>query len=226
MYKRSKQTYRHKKIVATLVAIFLLGNILLVSPVFASVSTARMPSEAHSCWPFWPFCTPSPTPTLTATATPAHTATPTPHPTGTPRPHPTPTPSPTPKSPLHLAAASSFTLSATEIVGTNARLTLLPDLLHPVLTFASVTIQGMTITHLSFSLSASGTVTGSGVAIKTSVFQELASALGSFTNKADLLVLLAGGTVHTLTMTHVSLQIDRYIDMQSLTIQGLKLSVR
>ncbi|HEY1350427.1 MAG TPA: hypothetical protein VGF67_12465, partial [Ktedonobacteraceae bacterium] len=106
----------------------------------------------------------------------------------------------------------------------NAHLSLAPDPRHPVLTFASVTIQGLRITHLSFILSASGTVIGSGVAIKTSVFQEFVSALVSFTNKADLLILLAGGSVHTLTMRHVSLQIDRFIDMQALTIQGLHLT--
>lgn len=83
----------------------------------------------------------------------------------------------------------------------------------------------MKITHLSLTLSVTGTVTGSGVAIKTSIFQEITSALGSFTNKADLLILALGGTVHTLTMTNVTLQIDRYIDAQSLTINGLHLGI-
>jgi len=106
-------------------------------------------------------------------------------------------------------------------VGTDARLSL-ADPAFPVLTFTTVTIQGMKITHLSQTLSASGTVTGRGAAIKTSVFQEFVSALSSFTDKADLLILLAGGTVHTLTMKNVSLQIDRFITMQSVTIQGLQ----
>ena len=116
-------------------------------------------------------------------------------------------------------------MTATQIVGTDAHLSLAPDPLHPVLTFASVTIQGMKITHLSFVLSASGTVTGSGVAIKTSVFREFITALVSFTNKADLVVLLAGGTIHSLTMRNVSLQVDRFIEMQSITIQGLHLTL-
>jgi len=104
-------------------------------------------------------------------------------------------------------------------VGTDAHLSLAPDPSHPVLTFASVTIQGMKISHLSLTLSTSGTVTGRGVAIKTSVFQDFVSALGNFTDQADLLTLLNGGTVHTLTLKNVSLQIDRYIDMQSITMR-------
>ena len=90
-----------------------------------------------------------------------------------------------------------------------------------MLSFASVSIDGMQLTHLSVTLRATGVVTGSGVAIKTSVFKDLVTALGSFTNKADLLLLLAGLTVKTLTMKHVTLQIDRYISMQSLTVNGL-----
>lgn len=212
---------RRKNMLAVLIAAFILGNILLVTPAFASADGQRTPAGPHTCWPIWPLCWPTPTPTpgSTSTPTPGPTATPDPRPTGTPQATSTPT-----RPPIHLAATTSFTMSAVQIVGTNARLNLASDPRHPILTFASVTIQGLRITHLSFVLSASGTATGSGVAIKTSVFQELVSALVSFTNKADLLILLAGGTVHTLTMRHVSLQIDRYIDMQALTIQGLHLT--
>jgi hypothetical protein len=235
--QRSRKIRRRKKLLAALIAAFILGNLVLVSPAFASTDGQHAPAGAQICWPFWPFCwktptpTPTPTSTPTPTPTPGHTGTPGPRPTGTPSgtpsatPSATPSPTPSPTGPpIHLAAATSFTMTATQIVGTNAHLSLAPDPLHPVLTFASVTIQGMKITHLSFVLSASGTVTGSGVAIKTSVFQEFVSALVSFTDKADLLVLLAGGTVPTLTMRNVSLQIDRYIDMQSLTIVGLHLT--
>lgn len=223
--QRSRKIRRRKRLLAALIAAFILGNVLLVTPAFASTDGQRVPAGPHICWPFWPFCwnTPTPTPTPTSSATPTptpgHTGTPGPRPTGTPRATPTPI-----GPPIHLAAANSFTMTATQIVGTNAHLNLAPDPLHPVLTFASVTIQGMKITHLTFVLSASGTVTGSGVAIKTSVFKEFISALVSFTNKADLLILLAGGTVRTLTMRNVSLQVDRYIDMQSLTIEGLHLT--
>ena len=225
MYQRSRRIRRRKKLLAALIAAFILGNVLLVTPAFASTNGQHAPAGPHICWPFWPFCwnTPTPTPTPTGSATP----TPTPGHTGTPGPRPTGTPQATPTPigpPIHLAAATSFTMTATQIVGTDAHLSLAPDPLHPVLTFASVTIQGMKITHLTFVLSASGTVTGSGVAIKTSVFKEFVSALVSFTNKADLLILLAGGTVHTLTMRNVSLQVDRSIDMQSLTIVGLHLT--
>lgn len=214
---------------AALVAVFVLGNLLLVTPAFASTaSDQRVPAGANVCWPFWPFCwkTPTPTPTPGSTPTPGQPGTPGPKPTGTPRPGSTPTPTPTPTGPaIHLSAASSFTMMATQIVGTNAHLNLLADPSHPILTFSSVTIQGLKITHLSFTLTASGTATGSGVAIKTSVFKEFVSGLVSFTNKADLLILLAGGTVHSLTMKNVSLQIDRYVDMQSFAVQGLSLSL-
>jgi hypothetical protein len=123
----------------------------------------------------------------------------------------------------HLSASGSFTLSASKIVGTNARLSL-ADPLYPVLSFSVVTIQGMKLAYSAITLSAAGSVVGSGAAIKTSVFQEFITALGSFTNKADLLILLAGGTVRTLTMTNVSLQVDRYVDMQSITINDLTVS--
>lgn len=224
MYQRSSTTQKRQAILTALIAAFILGNILLVTPVFASADGQRTPAGAHVCWPFWPLCwhtpTLTPTPGGTSTPMPGHTPTPGPHPTGTPRATPTPT-----HPPIHLAATTSFTMTATQIVGTNAHLSLAPDPLHPILTFASVVIQGLRITHLSFTLSASGTATGSGVAIQTSVFQELVSALVSFSNKADLLILLAGGTVHTLIMRNVSLQIDRSIDMQALTIQGLHLAL-
>ena len=231
MYKRSKWIERRKKIFAVLVAAFILCNILLVTPVFASTNSQQAPAGASLCIPIILPCTPTPTQPIN-TPTPVPTSigsTPTlgipgPQPTGTPTGGPTPSPTPT-KPPIHLAASSSFTMTATQIVGTDAHLSLLPDPSHPVLTFASVTIQGMKITHLSLTLSVTGTVTGSGVAIKTSIFQEITSALGSFTNKADLLILTLGGTVHTLTMTNVTLQIDRYIDAQSLTINGLHLGI-
>lgn len=231
MYQPDRRRNIRKKLFTALVAAFILGNILLVTPAFASVNGQQTPAGAHTCWPFWPFCwkTPTPTPTPggpgTVTPTPGKTGTPGPQPTGTPKPGSTPTLTPTPTSPpIHLAATTSFTMSATKIVATDAHLSILPDPLHPVLTFASATIEGMKVTHLSLVFSASGTVYGSGIAIKTSVFQAFVSALSSFTNKADLLILLAGGTVHTLTMTNVSLQVDRYVDAQSMTINGLHIT--
>jgi hypothetical protein len=227
MYQRNRRRNTRKKLFAVLVAAFILGNLLLVSPAFASATGQQAPAGAHTCWPFWPFCwnTPTPTPTggPSATPTPGKTGTPNPHPTGTPGPGSTPTPTPTPPA-IHLSATSSFTMSATKIVATDAHLSILPDISHPVLTFASATIEGMKVTHLSLVFSASGTVYGTGIAIKTSVFQEFVSALISFTDKADLLILLAGGTVHTLTMTNVSLQVDRYVDAQSMTINGLHIT--
>lgn len=187
--------------------------------------------------------TPTPTPSPTTAPSPTPTATPKPSPTATPKPSPTPglsptpqasatptptvtataTPTPTPGTPKQLAASSSFTLTATEIIGTNAHLELLPDPLHPVLTFTAVSISGMKLVHLGLTITASGTVTGSGVAIRTSIFQDLITALGSFTNKADLITLVLGGTVPTLVMNNVSLQVDRSITMNSTNLPGFYL---
>jgi len=105
------------------------------------------------------------------------------------------------------------------------RLSLLPDPSHPVLTMATVTITGLKITHLSLTLVANGTVTGSGAAIKTSLFTEISSALGSFANKADLLILAVGGTVPRLVMNNVSLQVDRYMTMNSSDLSNLMVQI-
>lgn len=78
----------------------------------------------------------------------------------------------------------------------------------------------MKLVHLGLTITASGIVTGSGVAIKTSVFQDLITALGSFANKADLLVLILGGTVPRLVMNNVTLQVDRSITMKSTDLPG------
>lgn len=235
MYQHSRQANKRKKVLVVLVVASILGNILLVTPTFASTSGQHAPARLDTGWLLYLLTsTPTSVSTLTPTPTSVSTLTPTPTPIGTftptptPAPHATGTPQVTPtstptKPPIRLAAATSFTIMATQIVGTDAHLSL-ADPAFPVLTFVSVTIQGMKISHLSLTFSASGTVTGRGVAIKTSVFREFVSALASFTDQADLLILLAGGTVHTLTMRNVSLQIDRYINMQSITIQGLQQS--
>ena len=231
MYQRNSQRNTRKKLFAALIALFILGNTLLVTPAFASPIGQRTPAGAHTCWPFWPFCwgTPTPTPTpapgSTPTATPGKTSTPTPgktgtpNPTGTPQPGSTPKPTPTLPPAGHLSDATTFTMKATQLVGTNAHLSL-ADPAFPVLTFSAVTIQGMEIVHLSVTLSASGTVTGTGLAIKTSLLA-FASTAGSFTNPADLLILLAGGTVPTLTLRNVSLQVDHFVTAQSLTLNLL-----
>lgn len=214
------------------------------------ITSAQTPSGTRSstllCLPLplpLPFCTPtpqatpsstptpqiSPLPTITIPAVPTQPghATPTPVQTGsatvtasaTPTSMATPPPGSTDPIPA-MSASGLFTLTASRIVGTNARLDK-TDLLHPVLSFSTVSIQDMKLAYISITLSASGSVFGSGAAIKTSVFQEFITALGSFTNKADLLILLVGGTVPTLTMTNVTLKVDRYIDMQSTTINDL-----
>lgn len=232
MCKRSRWTYKREKLFAALLAAFMLCNAIWVTPAFASAPNLQASGGLAPLWCF-PIIKPcTPTPTATPTNTPTPTATPQPSPTARPSPAPTNSPtatatptatsSPTPTpTPIHLSASNSFTMAATRIVGTNARLDQ-SDFLHPILTFESATIQGLRITSLGLSLSASGTVTSSNVAIKTAVFQQLITALGSFTNKADLLILIAGGTVPTLIMTNVSLQVDRYIRLGTITLPGLR----
>ncbi|HEU5231155.1 MAG TPA: hypothetical protein VFU49_25260 [Ktedonobacteraceae bacterium] len=133
-------------------------------------------------------------------------------------------------STTHNFVSGPFTLQAVEIDGTDAHLKTLPNLLEPILVFSAVTMRGMRLSHaittnLSLVLSASGNVTGSGVAIQTSVFSDLKTALGSFTDQADLLVLLAGGTVHHIVMKNVNLKVDRSIQASSIFLPGMHLAV-
>lgn len=223
---------RYKKLAALLVAVFTLCNFLFLLPVYAASSQQQAQTSSTVglssafCIPIpiiFPCKSPTPTPTPTkCIPIPIIHPCKSPTPTSTPsrRGTPTPTPTGTPTKPPQLSVSGSFTFTASEIVGTNAHLDI-SDVLHPVLSFSSVTIEGMKLTHLSMTLSATGSVSGSGVAIKTSVFKDLVTALSSFTDKADLLKLLVGATVKTLTMKNVKLQIDRYIQMQSLTVNGL-----
>ncbi len=123
-----------------------------------------------------------------------------------------------------------YTLTATSIVGQDARLMLLPSPLEPTLTFSSSTISGLSISHpmtgnTTLVISASGTVTATGVEIKTSVLNDLKTSLSSSVNPADLLILLAGGTVHTLVMKNVNLKIDRFIQSQTQDLAGFHLAV-
>lgn len=122
------------------------------------------------------------------------------------------------------------TLQAVEIDGTDAHLKSLPNLLEPVLVFSAVSMQGMRLSypltaHLSLVITASGNATGSNVTIKTSVFNDLKTALGSFTTPADLLVLLAGGTVHHLVMKNVNLKVDQSLQARSLFLPGMRLTI-
>jgi len=122
-----------------------------------------------------------------------------------------------------------YELEAVEIDGTDARLKLLPDPLHPVFTFSSTTIQGMRLTHplagLTLTISATGAVSTTDVAIKTSVLSDAQTALESFTNKLDLLTLIAGGTVKNIVMKNVKLKVDRYITLGTMNAPGFGLSV-
>jgi hypothetical protein len=229
MSKRSKRPYKRKKVVAALVAAFILCNAIFVTPVFASVSSQQASENpAALCIPIIHPCTPTPAPTHTSTPTPTptHTSTPTATPTVTPSPGstvtPTASPTVTPTPPYQPLVDNYFTLNATQIVGTNARLDQ-SNPFYPILIFDTVTIQDLKITHFSFTLGATRLVTGSGVAIKTSALRQLVAALSSFANKADILILQVGGTVPKLVMNNVNLQVDRYISLRTITLPGFKL---
>ncbi|HLZ58978.1 MAG TPA: hypothetical protein VKR06_18700, partial [Ktedonosporobacter sp.] len=123
-----------------------------------------------------------------------------------------------------------FILKATRIDTTNARLQMLPDPLRPIFSFETATLQNLQIlapanNGLTLVSSASGLTFATNVAIKTLTGYEIASALQSFTNKADLLVLALGGTVSHLSMVNVSLPIDTYLKNGTLSIVGLHISL-
>ncbi|GCE30236.1 hypothetical protein KDA_57200 [Dictyobacter alpinus] len=128
-----------------------------------------------------------------------------------------------------LAATGNYTLEATEIIGTNAHLSLFPDPLYPTLTFATATMNGFSLSHpfngTALLLSSTGTVTTTGVAIKTSLFKDIGTALKSFANKADLLVLATGGTVKQLIMRNVTLTVDRSLNTDVFVATGFQLAI-
>jgi hypothetical protein len=127
------------------------------------------------------------------------------------------------------AASGVYTLRATEIIGTNAHLSLLPNLLHPALTFTASTIYGFSLSHPfdgeTVTISSGGVVTTTGTTIKTSILSDIVTGLQSFANKADLLILAAGGTVKTLVMTNVTLTVDQSIALDSIAIPQFQLVV-
>jgi hypothetical protein len=129
-----------------------------------------------------------------------------------------------------LLASGDYTLKAVEIVGSNAHLSLRGDPFHPVLTFTAISISGFRLSHAVLggavlTISATGLVTGTGVALKTSIFSDLGTAIGSFTNKLDVITLILGGTVRNLVMKNVNLKVDRYMSATTITFNGLQLSV-
>jgi hypothetical protein len=127
------------------------------------------------------------------------------------------------------AAQGVYTLRATEIIGTNAHLKLLPNLLHPSLTFTATTIYGFSLSHAFYGetlvISSGGVVTSGGTTIKTSVLSDIVTGLQSFANKADLLILAAGGTVRTLIMKNVTLTVDESLSLVSIDIPDFQLVV-
>ncbi len=126
-------------------------------------------------------------------------------------------------------ASGNYTLEATEIIGTNAHLNVLPDPLYPTLTFTAATMNGFSLSHPFYStallLSSNGTVMATGVAIKTSLLQDVSTALKSFVNKADLLVLAAGGTVKQLVMKNVTLTVDYSLNTDTFAATSFHLAI-
>ncbi|GHO70130.1 hypothetical protein KSC_090220 [Ktedonobacter sp. SOSP1-52] len=127
------------------------------------------------------------------------------------------------------AASGDYTLEATEIIGTNAHMNSLPDPLHPTLTFSASTMTGFSLSHpfygVNLVLSSNGSVSATGVAIKTGLFQDVNTGLKSFANKADLLILAAGGTVPRLVMKNVTLKVDRSIYANTFTVTSFHMVV-
>lgn len=126
------------------------------------------------------------------------------------------------------AAAGVYTLKATQIIGTNAHLALLPDPTHPILTFTASTLTGMQLSHpmegVTLTISSGAQVATTNVAIKTTLKDYLATA-PSFTNPADLLILVSGGTVKTLVLKNVTLQVDTYIHLGTMAAPDFHLVV-
>jgi hypothetical protein len=124
-------------------------------------------------------------------------------------------------------ASGDYTLKATEIIGTDAYMNKFPDPLHPTLTFTATTITGFSLSHpfygVTLMLTSDGTVMATGVAIKTGLFKDISTALQSFVNKADLLVLAAGGTVKRLVMKNVTLTVDESINADTFVVTSFHL---
>lgn len=126
-----------------------------------------------------------------------------------------------------LAASGDYILKATEIIGTDAHMNKFPDPSHPTLTFTATTITGFSLSHsfygMTLVLTSDGTVTATGVAIKTGLFKDISTGLQSFANKADLIVLAVGGTVKRLVMKNVTLMVDRFIDADTFVVTSFHL---
>lgn len=113
-----------------------------------------------------------------------------------------------------------YTLTATEIIGQNAHLMVLPNVLEPVLTFSSSTINGLSIrlpltANTQVTITAQGTVTATGVSIRTSTLSDLKTSLQGSVNPVDLPILLFGGTIKTLVMKNVNLKINRFLQAKT-----------
>jgi hypothetical protein len=90
-------------------------------------------------------------------------------------------------------------------------------------------MTGFSLSHpfygVNLVLSSNGSVSATGVAIKTGLFQDVNTGLKSFANKADLLILAAGGTVPRLVMKNVTLKVDTSIYANTFTVTSFKMAV-
>jgi hypothetical protein len=125
-----------------------------------------------------------------------------------------------------------FFLTATEIDGTNAHLSFLPDATHPILTMDSSTIYGLKITHpitsnltLVITSTSTAPATSTGVAIQTS-FSDLAAGSVTSVDPAVLLELLAGDTVSSITIKNENLTIDTYLNSSTISIPDAQISIQ
>jgi hypothetical protein len=122
-----------------------------------------------------------------------------------------------------------YRLQATEIDGENAHLQTLPNVLYPTLSFSSATIYGLNLSHpetsaTSLVITSPGPATSTGVAIKTSTFQDLKTGLGRI-SPIDLATLLLGGTVKHLVLKNVDMNIDVSLTAQYLSLPNAQIQV-
>ncbi|MCL6632932.1 MAG: hypothetical protein K6T63_09885 [Alicyclobacillus herbarius] len=121
-----------------------------------------------------------------------------------------------------------FYLDANEVECDNAQLHN-PLSSTPELTCTEISITGMTLTYPFTSghkmvMQSPGPVTGSDVKIDSPLLTDVTVGLENFTNKADLLVLAAGGTVKHLELKNVhNMKINRmeasHLNIPNLTMK-------
>jgi len=123
-----------------------------------------------------------------------------------------------------VSSPAPFLLKATRIQANQARLNVLTN----TLSFQSATIEGMHIARTAdghtMSIASGGVVKVGQTKIQTTVLRNLAS-IGSFRNKRDVLLLLAGSTLPHLELSRVEFTIDGYLTTSHADIPVMTLSM-